>query len=141
MPSSVTIALLGIVIFLVVAMIGKRILALLQSAPVNVTESGPGLSQNPELRSLHRFRAADRVLLAWEDSDHRFGRAEGQLVEISEYSARVRSKVPLRLGTCLIQIPALRCTTACNVRRCDVAKSGFDLGLEFRGPLFPTIRT
>jgi hypothetical protein len=59
------------------------------------------------------------------------------LIDISEHSVGVRSKLAIGLGTYLyISIPARRLATTANVRRCSAAGRKFDLGLEFRGPLY-----
>ena len=89
------------------------------------------------LRKLNRFASSNKVTLSWRGANNVTKTLKCRLIDISENSAGVRSKMALGLGTYLyISIPALRLATTANVRRCSAAGLKFDLGLEFRGPLY-----
>ena len=90
-----------------------------------------------DLRKLHRFASSNKVTLSWVEANNVTQTLKCRLIDISENSVGVRSKQALALGTYLyISIPALRLATTANVRRCVAAGLKFDLGLEFRGPLY-----
>ena len=94
-------------------------------------------SSKVDLRKLHRFASPNKVTLSWVGANNVTQTLKCGLIDISENSAGVRSKLALGLGTYLyISIPALRLATTANVRRCTAAGLKFDLGLEFRGPLY-----
>ena len=90
-----------------------------------------------DLRKLHRFASSNKVTVSWLGATNVTQTLKCRLIDISDNSVGVRSKLALGLGTYLyISIPGLRLATTANVRRCAAAGRKFDLGLEFRGPLY-----
>jgi hypothetical protein len=97
----------------------------------------PSRVTNP--RQLHRFATSTKAILTWQGANGATQTLNCRLMDISDYGAGVRTKLAFGLGTHLcVHIPALHLSTTANVRRCEAAGLRFDLGLEFRGPLFRT---
>jgi PilZ domain len=95
------------------------------------------LSEGENKRAIRRFANSDEVILSWLAIDNVTQTLKCRLIDISEHSVGVRSNLALGLGTFLhISIPNMRLVTTANVRRCAKAGRKFDLGLEFRGPLY-----
>jgi len=121
----------GVCIFLITAIVGILFLK-----PGSGMGEG-GTTGGRELRKLGRFSNSDLVILSWQERDHSMRTLKCRLTDISEYSAGVRAKRSWELGAQVgIRIPALRLAGAAHVRRCATVRSKFDLGLEFRGPLY-----
>ena len=122
-------ALIGVCVFLIAAIT----IALAASPRRERTDS----TEVKDLRKIRRFTNSDKVTLSWLADNNVNHTLECRLIDISENSVGVRSKRALGLGTHLyISIPALRLATTANVRRCAAAGRKYDLGLEFRGPLY-----
>ena len=97
----------------------------------------PSRVTNP--RRLHRFATSAKVILTWQGANGATQTLNCRLMDISDHGAGVRTKLAFGLGTHLcVHIPALRLSTTADVRRCEAAGLKFDLGLEFRGPLYRT---
>jgi hypothetical protein len=122
-------AIVGVCVFLITAITGA-----LATSPGSKPK---GLSERENLRALRRFANSDEVILSWLASDSVTQTLKCHLIDISEHGVGVRSNVALGLGTYLhLNIPARHLATTANVRRCAEARRKFDLGLEFRGPLY-----
>ena len=122
-------AIIGVCVFLIAAIT----IALAASPGRKRDDAG----KVKDLRTIRRFANSDKVTLSWLGGDNVTQTLKCHLIDISEHSVGVRSKLALGLGTYLyISIPAMRLATTANVRRCAAAGRKFDLGLEFRGPLF-----
>jgi hypothetical protein len=122
-------AIVGICIFLITAAIGVFVLWAERRDQSGVTDT----------RTLRRCANSEKVILSWRGTQDLTQTLQCRLIDISEHNLGVRSKLALGLGTHLsINIPGLRLATTANVRRCAAAGRKFDLGLEFRGPLYRT---
>jgi hypothetical protein len=122
-------AIIGVCVFLIVA----AIVGLFASPGRKRCGSG----KVKDLRTIRRFAKSDKVTLSWRGANNVTQTLKCHLIDISENSAGVRSKLAFDLGTHLYtSIPALRLATTANVRRCSAAGWKFDLGLEFQGPLY-----
>ena len=89
------------------------------------------------LRTLSRFNESHLVILSWQERDTSTRTLKCRLTDISEYSAGIRARRAWALGTLVsLRIPALRLAGAAHVTRCSTSRWKFDLGLEFRGPLY-----
>ena len=126
-------AIIGVCVFLIAAIT----VALAASPRRERTDSNHDSNKVKDLRNIRRFTNSDRVTLSWLAGNKVNHTLKCHLIDISENSVGVRSKLALGLGTHLyISIPALRLATTANVRRCVAAGRKFDLGLEFSGPLY-----
>lgn len=120
-------AIIGVCVFLIVAI----------AVGWAFSPHRKSIDSSNDLRKLHRFASSNKVTLSWRGANNVTQTLKCRLIDISENSVGVRSKMALGLGTYLyISIPALRLATTANVRRCSAAGLKFDLGLEFRGPLY-----
>jgi hypothetical protein len=119
-------AIVGVCIFLIAA-----ITVGLAASPGNERHNS---SKVKDLRTMRRFANSDNVTLSWLGVHNLTQTLKCHLIDISEHSIGVRSKLALGLGTQLsIRIPSLRLSTTADVRRCAAVGRKFDLGLVFRG--------
>jgi hypothetical protein len=126
--------IVGMCILLVAAATGAFVLLAL---PTNNEQRDQ--SKVTDSRRLRRFATSEKVILSWCGAHDVTQTLKCRLIDISEYSLGVRSKLALGLGTHLsINIPGLRLATTANVRRCAKTGRKFDLGLELRGPMYRT---
>jgi hypothetical protein len=131
MPAANLTVTVGICIFLILAAVGV-IFAVLSGG-----REKPAVDKALDPRNLHRFGNSEKVILSWCGANDVTETVKCRLIDISEHGLAVRSKLALDLGTYLyITIPGLRLATTANVRRCAASGWKFDLGLEFRGPLY-----
>jgi hypothetical protein len=127
-------AVIGTCIFLITAATG--VFVLLARSPINDQRDQ---SKVTDRRTLRRFATSEKVILSWCGTHDVTLTVKCRLIDISEYSVGVRSKLALGLGTHLsIKIPGRRLAATADVRRCAAAGRKFDLGLELRGPMYRT---
>jgi hypothetical protein len=126
--------IVGMCILLIAA---ATVVFVLLALPTHIEQRDQSEVTDP--RTIRRFATSEKVILSWRGTHDVTQTQKCRLIDISEYSLGVRSKLALGLGTHLsINIPGLRLATTANVRRCAKTGRKFDLGLELRGPMYRT---
>jgi hypothetical protein len=136
MSNWVTAALAGLGVFLAITAAGLFVLHNSRDSAGKTFRGRLNLNR----RILYRFTGGGKALLFAADGgpDWRF---DCRLVDLSEFGARVTARQAVPEGSVVrIELADLRLTVGCWVRRCQPAGRRFDLGLEFRGTAYPTIR-
>jgi hypothetical protein len=83
-----------------------------------------------------RSKITTRIDLFWQDADGQKKQVESRGVNMSSVGALVLSPAPLAIGAAVsLQAKELQLMGNATVRHCTQRKSGFLVGLEFRGSL------
>jgi hypothetical protein len=124
---------------LIPAFMGLCIFAIIMTLAVMMA-TWPQVPAQPaaELRRLKRVKCDARAVVCWHDEVESKGHAHAEVVDITEYGARMRAGAAIHPGTWVyIEIPERRIATTAHVRWCQSNWGKFLLGMEFRGPMYP----